>query len=328
MKSYCYDVEIAKNGRYGASNSKIVLLFLISCLLCFVFGFLALKVNIIFLTIGIIAIIAYICLGVLNIVQCRKARLISVVKYDDNALYLLINNNLNNLGWFASVNNILKKSTLGAIAGTITSINLLHDVNEKYEYLSKLMKNKDFLKLILENSKNKISKGIEIYKILNINNYIIKDDSIEFNFDGFEKSQCLIYKGKKYKLLNVYNDFDELKNTIKEYKDIDMNSIKVNLKKEKEYNSLFEKNYKIYKNSFNIFVFTTVINLLNTFLIKFDSSIFVCIQTIIFSVIVMYWEPTKNTNLNNRKIDYILKYSILLFIVNFILMFISLYLSN
>ena len=28
----------------------------------------------------------------------------------------------------------------------------------------------------------------------------------------------LTYKGKKYKLLNVYNDFDELGNTIKEYK--------------------------------------------------------------------------------------------------------------
>ena len=94
---------------------------------------------------------------------------------------------------------------------------LLNNVNEKYEYLSKLMTNEEFLRLIFEDSKNKISKGIEIYKIMSINSYIINDNSIEFEFDGFEKSNCLLYKGKKYKLLNVYNDFDELGNTIKEY---------------------------------------------------------------------------------------------------------------
>ena len=321
MKSYCYSVEKAKKEKYEVNCFKISLLFLIPILLCLIFGYLALKVNVGFLTIGIITIITYITLSVLNIVQCGKAKLISIVKYTDNALYILINNNLDDLSWFVATNNILKKYTIGAIAGTTISMKLLNNVNEKYKYLSKLMTNEEFLRLIFEDSKNKISKGIEIYKIMSINSYIINDNSIEFEFDGFEKSNCLLYKGKKYKLLNVYNDFDELGNTIKEYNDIGMDSIEINSKKEKEYNLLFEKNYKMLKNFFNIFIFTTVLNLINTFLIKFNPSIIICIQTMIFSVIAMYFEPTKNTNLNNKKINHILKYSIFIFILNIILIY-------
>lgn len=331
MKGYCYNNEKAKKFRYSASGIKVALLFIIPILLCCILGFLANKVNAMFIYVCMFGSIGYIIWGVLNFVQCNKAGLISIVKYKDNALYLLINNNLTDLSWYRAVNKLLENSAIGTIAGGVVSIKLLKNATAMNEYLKTLMNNEVFLEEVLEKPDSKIANGIEIYKIMNINSSVLKDGYIRFNYDGFEKSNNLLFKNVDFKLLNVYDDFDELCNNIKEYKKVNEDTISINERERKKYSRLFNKNYTIFKIMIVIFLVTALFNIIDLFFLNMISlyikSAFFFIRVVSFCLIIAYYEPTKNTNIDGINIKKHLIYTSCGVMVNLLAFFMRVNLS-
>lgn len=327
MKSYCYSVEKAQKKHYDVNFVKIFLIFLIPILFCCIFGYLALRFNAYLIFIGFILSIIYIVISVVNLIQYGKSKMISIVNYE-NALYLLINNNVNDVSWISAANNLLKKSIIGSVASTIISASMLNDTAKKYEFLAYLMNNEEFIKTILNDSKNKLAKGIEIYKIMNINSYIENNRGIKLVFDGFEMSNCIMFKSKKINLLNVYNNFDEFVNLVKEYKKVSEETIKTDSKKTNKYNELFNKNNKIYNLFTYVYLITTLFNLINLFIINLNQSIILFIQTIIFCIILAYYEPTQNTNINGKDINKNIKYSLIMLGINLVIYAIKMFLIN
>lgn len=327
MKSYCYSVEKAQKKHYNVNFVKIFLIFLIPILFCCIFGYLALRFNAYLIFIGFILSIIYIVISVVNLIQYGKSKMISIVNYE-NALYLLINNNVNDVSWISAANNLLKKSIIGSVASTIISVSMLNNTAKKYEFLAYLMNNEEFIKTILNDSKNKLAKGIEIYKIMNINSYIENNRGIKLVFDGFEMSNCIMFKSKKINLLNVYNNFDEFVNLVKEYKKVSEETIKIDSKKTNKYNELFNKNNKIYNLFTYVYLITTLFNLINLFIINLNQSIILFIQTIIFCIILAYYEPTQNTNINGKDINKNIKYSLIMLGINLVIYAIKMFLIN
>ena len=322
MKSYCYSAEKAKKNKLYFNTTEVLKTILYALLISGIVGFLALKVNFIFMVVGLIIIPLFIIYNVLRLVKIRTLSLTSIVRDNNGNLYLIINNNMNDLSWFVAADNILKKSFLGAAVGTTVSIELHHDVNKKYEILKQIMSNEKFLNLIIENPKDEIANGIEIYKIIKINNCNLSKNSISFDYDGFEMSNSVIFNDKKCVLLNVYEDFEELNSIIKNYKEINKNSIIINSEKEKEYSLLFEKNYKILKSVFYLYSFISVFDIISI-LFKFNFPLII-IETILFCIIAAYYETSKNTNLQGKKeVKNILNYTFVLLIINFISMVIK-----
>lgn len=327
MKSYCYSVEKAQKKHYNVNFVKIFLIFLIPILFCCIFGYLALRFNAYLIFIGFILSIIYIVISVVNLIQYGKSKMISIVNYE-NALYLLINNNVNDVSWISAANNLLKKSIIGSVASTTISVSMLNNTAKKYEFLAYLMNNEEFIKTILNDSKNKLAKGIEIYKIMNINSYIENNRGIKLVFDGFEMSNCIMFKSKKINLLNVYNNFDEFVNLVKEYKKVSEETIKIDSKKTNKYNELFNKNNKIYNLFTYVYLITTLFNLINLFIINLNQSIILFIQTIIFCIILAYYEPTQNTNINGKDINKNIKYSLIMLGINLVIYAIKMFLIN
>ncbi|MCI6266034.1 MAG: hypothetical protein MR598_04230 [Erysipelotrichaceae bacterium] len=325
MKSYCYSVEKAQKNKLYFNNITILKMIVYSMLIIGITAFLALKINVMFVFLGLIIIVLFIIYNVLRMVKSKTLSLTSIVKDDNNSLYLIINNNTNDLSWIVAANNILKKSFFGEVLGTTVSIKLLHDASKKYEALKQIMSNEKFLNLIIENPKDQIANGIEIYKIIKINNCVLSKNSISFNYDGFEMSNSLIFNGKECVLLNVYENFEELSSIVKNYNEINKDSLVMNSQKEKEYSLLFEKNYKILKSVFYLYSAISVLDILCSILFRFNFNLII-IETILFCVILMYYEASKNTNLQGKKeIKNTLKYTFVLLILNFISMFIQLY---
>lgn len=328
MKSYCYSAERAQKKHYDVSFMKIFLLFLIPILCCCISGYLALKFNVALIIIIVFLLsIIYIAIGVTNIVRYGKSKMLSIVNYE-NALYLLINNNKNDASWISAANKYIKKSIVGGIASTAISVSMLSDTKKKYEFLSYLMNNEEFIKTILNDPRNKLAKGIEIHKIININSYIENNKGITLTFDGLEMSNCIMFKNKKVNLLNVYNNFEELVSLVKEYKKINEETIKINSKKTNEYNKLFNKNNKIYNIFTYVYLIITLLNLINLFAVNLNQSIILFAQTIIFCIILAYYEPTKNTNINGKDINKNLKYSLIMLVINIVIYVIKMFLVN
>lgn len=133
-----------KRINYILNTTEVLKTILYALLISGIVGFLALKVNFIFMVVGLIIIPLFIIYNVLRLVKIRTLSLTSIVRDNNGNLYLIINNNMNDLSWFVAADNILKKSFLGAAVGTTVSIKLLHDVNKKYEILKQLCLTKNF----------------------------------------------------------------------------------------------------------------------------------------------------------------------------------------
>ena len=251
--------------------------------------------------ISIILIIWYI----LNVVKYRRACLKIFVKDDNtNDIYLIINNNLSNLSWM----NTISKFVLGQPSLLVNDY-IYNKSIEEYNQIQKVMSNEKILKWIIENPKDKKSKGIEIYKILSINSLFSKNNNeTKINFDGLELSNDLVFNNKDELLLNVYSNYDELKEVLQNCKqDYNFDDLKINDKMQKEYNNLFNKNYHKLKFTFILYFISVILGILsmllsvlgvNIALLEFSS---VILLALLFSIVLMFFEPTKNTNLHGKK---------------------------
>lgn len=300
MKVYFYDYQKAQNNHYSFSISKIVLFIVICTLLIFAgLGLTFLTNNFIFMLlfpVSIVLIIWYI----LNVIKYRRASLKTFVKDNNtNDIYLIINNNLSDLSWM----NTISKFVLGQPSFLVNDY-MYNKSIEEYNQIQKVMSNEKILKWIIENPKDKKSKGIEIYKILSINSLFSKNNNeTKINFDGLELSNDLVFNNKDELLLNVYSNYDELKEVLQNCKhDYNFDDLKINDKMQKEYNNLFKKNYHKLKFTFILYFISVTLGIISIFLnialLEFGS---VILFALLFSIVLMFFEPTKNTNLHGKK---------------------------
>lgn len=326
MKVYFYDYQKAQNNHYSFSISKIVLFIVICTLLIFTgLGLTFLTNNFIFMLlfpVSIVLIIWYI----LNVIKYRRASLKTFVKDNNtNDIYLIINNNLSDLSWM----NTISKFVLGQPSFLVNDY-MYNKSIEEYNQIQKVMSNEKILKWIIENPKDKKSKGIEIYKILSINSLFSKNNNeTKINFDGLELSNDLVFKNKDELLLNVYSDYEELNKELQNCKQgYNFDDLKINDKMQKKYNNLFNENYHRLRFTFVLYFISVILGILSMFLsalgvnIVFTEFGSVILIALFFSIVLMLFEPTKNTNLcGKNEPKKILISTLALLIIYFIFLF-------